>query len=103
MLESPSEHGRRQWVIADDLARRWMGSIGLAAAVGLAYFLAAQLSLGVLLEPDGVAVFWPAAGISSGGLVALGPPARWRVAAGAHDAAFPADLTGALDVSAGEC
>src|SRR5260370_7828093 len=100
MLESPSEHGRRQWVIADDLARRWMGSIGLAAAVGLAYFLAAQLSLGLLLEPDGVAVFWPAAGISSGVLIALGPHARWPVAAGAMAATVAANLTGDRNVSA---
>ena len=43
----------------------------LAAAVGAIYFLTARLSLGLLLEPDGVAVFWPAAGISSGILIAL--------------------------------
>jgi signal transduction histidine kinase len=75
-----------------------MGSIGLAAAVGLAYFLAAQLSLGLLLEPDGVAVFWPAAGISSGVLIALGPHARWPVAAGAMAATLAANLMGDRNV-----
>ena len=33
-----------------------ISAIGLAFAVGIAYFLAAQLSLALLAEPDGVAV-----------------------------------------------
>ena len=41
-----------------------------AVAVALAYFVAARLSL-LLLAAD-VAVFWPAAGISAGTLIALG-------------------------------
>ena len=77
-----SAYDQRQRSGADDLARRWTGSIGLAVAVGLAYFLAARLSVGLVLKPEGVAVFWPAAGISSGVLIALGPRARWPVAAG---------------------
>ena len=48
----------------------------------MAYFLAATFSLRLILEPSGVAVFWPAAGISSGILIALGPHARWPVLAG---------------------
>jgi len=47
----------------------------------LVYFLAARLSVGLLLPPEGVAVFWPAAGVSSGVLIALGARARWPVAA----------------------
>jgi signal transduction histidine kinase len=82
----------------DDLTRRWAGSFGLAAAVGLAYFLAAQLGLGLLMKPDGVAVFWPAAGISSGVLIALGSPARWPVAAGAMVATITANLMGDRDI-----
>src|SRR5262249_12909224 len=66
----------------DDVTRGWVGSIGLAAAVGLGYFLAADFSVGLLVQPEGVAVFWPAAGISSGILIALGPRARWPVLAG---------------------
>ena len=61
---------------------RWVADIGLAAAVGAVYFLVARLSVGLVLEPTGVAVFWPAAGITSGFLIALGPPARWPMAAG---------------------
>src|SRR5262245_46660604 len=60
----------------------WVGSIGLAAAVGLVYFLTAKFSVRLVLESSGVAVFWPAAGISSGILIALGPRARWPVLAG---------------------
>ena len=80
MLERPL-HGQFQRSAANDLARRWVNSIGLAVAVGLAYFVAARLSVGLLLPPEGVAVFWPAAGVSSGVLIALGPRARWPVAA----------------------
>ena len=58
--------------------RKW---VGITVAVGVVYFLAARLSL-LLLTPTGVAVFWPAAGISSGILIALGHPARWPVAIG---------------------
>jgi signal transduction histidine kinase len=75
--------GRRQRPTADNSARRWGENIGLALAVGLVYFLAARLSLGLVLKPAGVAVFWPAAGISSGVLIALGlPRAGWPVAVG---------------------
>ena len=81
MLEKPL-HGQFQRSAADDRARRWVNSIALAVAVGLVYFLAARLSVGLLLPPEGVAVFWPAAGVSSGVLIALGPRARWSVAVG---------------------
>jgi signal transduction histidine kinase len=66
----------------DDLARQWVGGIGLAAVLGVGYFLAADFSVRLLLEPEGVAVFWPAAGLSSGLLIVLGARARWPVLAG---------------------
>ena len=72
----------------------WVGSIGLAVAVGVAYFLAARLSLALLTKPEGVAVFWPAAGVAAGVLIALGPRARWPVAAGAMAATIVANLLG---------
>ncbi|MBV9629624.1 MAG: MASE1 domain-containing protein [Xanthobacteraceae bacterium] len=76
-------HDQHQRSAADRLARRWGENIVLAALVGLGYFLAARLSIGLVLKPEGVAVFWPAAGISSGVLIALGSRrARWPVAAG---------------------
>ena len=83
---------------ADQLIRTWSYGIALAAAVGTAYWLAAQLSLGLLMQPDGVAVFWPAAGISSGVLIALGPRARWPVAGGAMAATIAANLAGDRDI-----
>ena len=73
---------QRPWSTADDLTHRWVRSIVLAAAVGLAYFLVADFSVHLILKPEGVAVFWPAAGLSSGILIALGPHARWPVSAG---------------------
>jgi hypothetical protein len=74
-------HGQSQRPAADELARRWGESIGLAAAVGIGYFVAARLGVGLVLKPAGVAVFWPAAGISAGVLIALGLP-RCGIAGG---------------------
>ena len=74
------------------------GSITLAVAVGIAYFLSARLSLFLLTKPDGVAVFWPAAGVASGVLIALGPGARWPVAIGTVVATIWANLLGDRDL-----
>src|SRR5215831_9591260 len=73
---------------------RWVGSIGLAVAVGVAYFVAARLSLALLTKPEGVAVFWPAAGVSAGVLIALGTKARWPVVFGTMAATITANLLG---------
>jgi signal transduction histidine kinase len=82
MPERALANGRHRSSAANDLARRWLVGAGLAVAVGVAYFLAGRLGVGLILKPEGVAVFWPAAGISSGVLIALGRRARWPVAAG---------------------
>jgi PAS domain S-box-containing protein len=71
----------------------WVTSAALTAAVGLAYFLSARLSLFLLTKPDGVAVFWPAAGVAAGVLIALGPAARWPVVIGAMAATILANLS----------
>jgi signal transduction histidine kinase len=99
-MAAMAEYGHQRSTATDDLIGRWPGKIGLAAAVGVTYFLAARLSLQLLLEPDGVAVFWPAAGISSGILIALGPHARWPVAVGVVAATVPANLMGDRNLSA---
>ena len=52
----------------------------LAIAAGVAYFLAAQLSLALLAKSDGLAMFWVAGGVSSGVLIVFGRNARWPVA-----------------------
>jgi signal transduction histidine kinase len=96
-----AEYGQRQRSTAiDDRIKRWPGKIGLAAAVAVAYYLTARLSLGLVLEPDGVAVFWPAAGISSGVLIALGPQARWPVTLAVLTATIPANLMGDRNLAA---
>src|SRR6201985_1261132 len=66
--------------------RQCARSIGLAAAVCIAYFLAARLSLLLLTKPDGVAVFWPASGVASRVLIAPGPRSRLPGRGGAIDA-----------------
>jgi len=62
--------------------------------VALAYFFAARLSLALLEPVDGVAVFWPAAGVASGILIALGSAARWPVVVGVVAATIAANLLG---------
>lgn len=79
-------------------AQRWINSVGLAIAVGIAYFLAARLSLFLLTKPDGVAVFWPAAGVSSGVLIGLGSRALLPVIAGTMAATVVANLLGDRNV-----
>jgi signal transduction histidine kinase len=73
---------------------RWGGAIGLTVAIGVVYFVAARLSLGLLTKPEGVAVFWPAAGVSAGVLIALGARARWPVVIGTMTATVVANLLG---------
>src|SRR6185503_16423682 len=94
-LRDPCPECRRMpYSISDKSAQGWINSVGLAVAVGFAYFLAARLSLFLLTKPDGVAVFWPAAGVSSGILIALGRDVRWPVAVGTMAATIVANLTG---------
>src|SRR6476646_2032034 len=77
----------------------WVTSIKFTAAIAGAYFLGARLRL-ALLEPDGVAVFWPAAGIGTGLLIAFGPPIRWQVAFGVASATIAANLMGDRNLDA---
>src|SRR5262245_26759151 len=80
MLQVPREQAQGSPSENASARKRLRGSIGLAVAVCVAYFLAARLSLFLQTQPDGVAVFWPAAGVSSGILIALGRDVRWPVA-----------------------
>ena len=48
----------QEQVAARQPRQQWVNWIGLAVLVGVAYFLAARLSLLLLTKPDGVAVFW---------------------------------------------
>jgi PAS domain S-box-containing protein len=87
-----------QLLISADPTRRRVSSAGLAIAVGIAYFVAARLSLDLLTKPDGVAVFWPAAGIATGVIIALGTGARLPVVAGTMAATIVANLLGDRDI-----
>ncbi len=69
-------------------------SVILTIGVALAYFAAARLSLALLQPIDGVAVFWPAAGVASGILIVLGSAARWPVVVGIVAATIAANLLG---------
>ena len=48
--------------------------------MSLVYFLAARFSLALRTKLEGMAIFWPAAGISVGAFIVLGPRARMPVA-----------------------
>ena len=63
---------QRQLSASGNLIRRWAGYIGLTTAVGLAYFLIAELGLGLYGQTNFVSVFWPGFGLSAGVLIALG-------------------------------
>ena len=78
---APREKSQQAALLFDSAGHPWLGAIGLAVAIGIAYFLAARLGL-ALRAKEGVAIFWPAAGIAVGALVALGPSVRLPVAAG---------------------
>jgi PAS domain S-box-containing protein len=64
----------------DGLYQLHLGRVGLAVAIGVAYFMAARLGL-TLRASTGTSVFWPAAGISVAALIVCGPSARFSVAA----------------------
>ncbi len=58
-----------------------------AASTGFLYFLASWLAL-PLTTPDGVAQFWPAAGVAVGALLAAGSSARLPIAAAVAASSF---------------
>src|SRR5262245_18402503 len=78
----------------------WIGFAGLAIAVGVTCLAAAHVSLTLLTKPDGVAVFWPAAGIASGSLIAPCPRARTPVTLAVLIASAVASLVGGRSLSA---
>jgi len=69
-------------------------SFDLATAVFMAatYFLAACYGLGLLANPNGVAVFWPASGLAVGTLLAIGRWTFWPIGLGVAVATVGANL-----------
>jgi PAS domain S-box-containing protein len=93
MLDSSSMRPPDRTAANAECSTSWVAPFGLIAAVGFAYFLAARLSL-ALTMPDGVAAFWPAAGIAAGIMIALRSAARTPVAVGVMAGTILANLTG---------
>lgn len=76
-----------------ELARRQpLPLLAAALAVSVVYFAAAKLGLALLVEPEDVAVFWPASGLAAGALVYFGPQASLPVALGVITATFAANM-----------
>jgi signal transduction histidine kinase len=99
MAETLRAQGARQQFAAGHLTRRWAALIVLAGAVGLAYFLVAEVAaLGLVLQPASISVFWPSAGVSSGALIVLGPRGRWPAVAGIAIAQIWVGLTAPQEV-----
>ena len=82
MTEALTVAQSRESATAGPVTRRWVRGVGITLAVGLAYFLLAELGLGLYGQTTWVPVFWPAFGVSAGALIALGPAARPQVALG---------------------
>jgi PAS domain S-box-containing protein len=76
----------------DNLNHSWFGAVRLTVAIGIAYFFVARLGL-ALRSQVGVAIFWPAAGIATGALIALGRPARLPVAIAVASASIASSLS----------
>src|SRR4029077_20939151 len=76
----------------------WAIAVVVTMAVAIAYFLAARLTLALLEKSDGVAVFWPAAGIASGALIVAVSAALWPVLVGVMAATILANLLGDRNV-----
>ena len=92
MLRDLQKQGERPLSVFSEPVQRWAGSVALAIAVAIAYFLASRLSFFLRTKPDDVAWFWPAAGVAAGVLIALGPGTRWAVAVGTIVASIPGNL-----------
>lgn len=97
MVQVPWEQVRGQSTCDAGTWQRWNGPVRLAVVVGVAYFLVAYLSI-LVVAKVGAAIFWPAAGIPAGTLIALGRDARWPVAVGTITASFVANLAGGRHV-----
>jgi len=92
-----SEKVRRR-IAADPATLSWAHAMRLAIAVGIAYCLAAQLSIALLAKSDGLAMFWIAGGVSAGVLIVFGRNARLPVAAGTMVATVIANLMNDRDI-----
>src|SRR5271155_2500902 len=94
MLQELRKQGEHQSSLSREPTRHWARSVVLALAVAITYFLASQLSFFLRTKPDDVTWFWPAAGVASGVLIAIGSGAKLPVAIGTMVASIPGNLLG---------
>ena len=85
---------------APDRTASWIAVGGTVAIVGMAYFLAARLSIALFTMPDGVVAFWPATGIAAGATIALGSAGRLPVTIAVVAAVVLANIAGELSLAA---
>ena len=98
MAETRPARGARQQFAAGHPVSPW-ALVAIAAAVGVAYFVVAKAaSLGLVLQPASISVFWPSAGISAGALIILGSRGRWPAVAGIAIAQVVISLTAPQEV-----
>jgi len=71
----------------------WGSTVGWALLVGIVYFVASRLGLSLPVAPAGMAVFWPASGISAGILITLGRRALPALAIGVMIGTVGANLS----------
>jgi PAS domain S-box-containing protein len=93
MLERSRKHARSRLLQKFSPGQQWLAPVRFTVVIFIAYFLAGRLGLSLQTRPDGVAAFWPAAGISAGILIALGRDVRWPVVVGVMAGTFAANLT----------
>ena len=77
----------------------WWLAIGITLLIGLGYWAAARLGLALLVQPEGVAVFWPASGLAAGALLLLGRPGILPVGIGVLVGSVAANLMGGRNPS----
>jgi PAS domain S-box-containing protein len=69
-------------VLLNTVGSTWTATLGAAASIAAAYFLAARLGLALRPQPVEMAVFWPASGVAAGALLVGGRRAALAVGIG---------------------
>lgn len=62
------------------IGQLYVSPIVETVVIAIGYYLAARLSLKLQVQPEQIAVFWPASGLAAGALIVLGSAAWLRVA-----------------------
>ena len=91
MLHKLAERDQGQFFGGEN-ARRRLGTIGLAVAIGIAYFLTARLGRALLTNSEHLAVFWLGSGLAAGILIGFGRGTRTAVVAGVIGASVANNL-----------